>query len=121
MIIITAVRFIEGALMRRHDGGAGCGACGRGRTYPRFREASGPRSGALRPPARSSLGGEGPKVFGPPKRRSPKRERRDGPPDRSTTLENADPRTEIASKWPGPLVWVERREAPHAGDGVRTC
>jgi hypothetical protein len=51
--------------MRRHASGVGCGACGRGRTYPRSREASGPDRGVLRP-LREELAGLGtaPKVFG---------------------------------------------------------
>src|SRR5712671_4655869 len=48
MTRIISVLFIEGALMRRRDGGAGCGARGRGRTYPRTREALGHRPLPLR-------------------------------------------------------------------------
>jgi hypothetical protein len=47
---------LEGVVMRRHASGVGCGACGRGRTYPRSREAPGPDRGYYGPSARSSLG-----------------------------------------------------------------
>jgi hypothetical protein len=39
---------LEGVVMRRHHSGVGCGACGRGRTYPRSREAPGSRPSLLR-------------------------------------------------------------------------
>ena len=49
--------------MRRRAGGRRCGACGRGRTYPRTREAPGPDRGALRP-LREELAGLGLRLTG---------------------------------------------------------
>ena len=42
--------------MRRRAGGVGCGARGRGRTYPRSREAPGPDRAVLRPLRREPAG-----------------------------------------------------------------
>src|ERR1017187_8289372 len=50
------IRFTEGALMRRRDGGIGCGARGRGMNAPpKLPGGAGVPPGALRPPARNSL------------------------------------------------------------------
>src|SRR5664280_1496667 len=48
-------RPIEGVLMRRYDGGVGCGARRRGTTYPLLPSRAGLRPGTLGCPARSSL------------------------------------------------------------------
>jgi hypothetical protein len=55
MLIVLLSDPPRGALMRRHVGGTGCGACGRGRTCPRSREARDPTGGHYDPSARSSL------------------------------------------------------------------
>src|ERR1019366_6542328 len=55
-IIVRIIRSTEGAVMRRHASGIGCGACGRGMNAPpSSRAAPGLRPGTLRSPARSSL------------------------------------------------------------------
>ena len=51
----------EGALMRRHAGGIGCGARGRERTLlPHWGGAGAPPGGHYEPPARSMATGAGP-------------------------------------------------------------
>ena len=76
--------------MRRRDGGAGCGARGRRQTQPSHPGGAGPRPGTLGCPARSSLIAWATLAF-----------------------------AESADRTPSNAA-MERREAPHTGNGVRT-
>ena len=60
--------------MRRHASGTGCGARGRGRTYPRTREARGPDRGALGP-LREELAGLGLAGMPRPRKRGPREQK----------------------------------------------
>ena len=98
---------LEGVVMRRHASGVGCGACGRGRTYPRSREAPGPDRGVLWP-LREELAGLGPfhMVSDGPRRDKPMR--RTGAETQAKKPEgNQETRTRGSE-----IAAVERREAP---------
>src|SRR5665213_275541 len=87
--IFHGVRSTEGAVMRRHAIGIGCGARGRG-SQPRTREAPGPDRGALGPFRREPAGL--------------------GLALKASSQETRTRGTEIAA--------MARREAPRAGNGT---